>query len=82
MKTVVILPGAAKFLRRNRTEAERIIGKIEAYAERPEAQANNVKRLTGSTALRLRVGDFRVIFEETGTEMIVTKIGPRGSVYD
>ena len=82
MKTVVILPAAAKFLRRNRADAERIISKIEAYADDPKAQANNVKRLAGSTALRLRVGDFRVIFEETETEVIVTKIGPRGSVYD
>jgi mRNA interferase RelE/StbE len=32
--------------------------------------------------MRLRVGDYRVIFEETADEMIVTKIGPRGSVYD
>ena len=82
MKTVVILSAAAKFLRRNKADAERIIGKIEAYAVDPGAQANNVKRLTGSTALRLRIGDFRVVFEETETEMIVTKIGPRGSVYD
>jgi len=41
-----------------------------------------VKALTGSTAKRLRIGDFRAIFEETETEIIVTRIGPRGSVYD
>src|SRR6185437_15995711 len=32
--------------------------------------------------LSWRLGDYRVVFEETGTELIVTKIGPRGSVYD
>lgn len=42
----------------------------------------NVKKLVGSAALRLRVGDFGVVFEETETEIIVTRIGPRGSVYD
>lgn len=82
MKAVIVLPAAAKFLRRNRAESARIISKIEGYAADPAPFANNVKRLAGSTALRLRIGDFRVIFEETETEIVVTKIGPRGSVYD
>jgi mRNA interferase RelE/StbE len=82
MKRVVILPAAAKTLRKHRAVAERILRKIEAYAANPAAQKNNVKALTGSTAKRLRIGDFRAIFEETETEIIVTRIGPRGSVYD
>jgi DNA-binding XRE family transcriptional regulator len=48
----------------------------------PAAHANNVSRLVGSTACRLRIGDFRVIFEETDTDIIVTKFAPRGNVYD
>ncbi len=82
MKTVVFLPAAAKALRKHRSEASRIVAKISAYAEEPSSVANNVKALAGSSALRLRVGDFRVVFEETGDEIIVTKIGPRGSIYD
>jgi mRNA interferase RelE/StbE len=82
MKRVVILPAAAKWLRRHRSQAARILAKIETYAENPAAQVNNVKALQGSTALRLRVGEFRVIFEEDAEEIIVTKIGPRGGVYD
>jgi mRNA interferase RelE/StbE len=82
MKRIVILPAAAKSLRRHRSDAGRILSKIEAYAENPQSQANNVKALQGSTGLRLRVGDFRVVFEETAAEVIVTKIGPRGGVYD
>ena len=82
MKTVVILPAAARALRRHRSEAPRIVAKIEAYAQAPSSMANNVKALAGSSALRLRVGDFRVVFEETEDEIIVTKIGPRGSVYE
>lgn len=81
MKTVVILPVAAKGLHRQRSKAEHILTKIEAYAASPESQANNVRMLAGSTAKRLPIGDFRVIFEETETEIIVSKIGPRGSVY-
>ena len=82
MKSVVILPQAAKALRRHRSDAERIIAKIEVYAADPAEQANNVTRMVGSTAWRLRVGDYRVVFEETDTEIIVSRIGPRGSVYE
>jgi len=49
---------------------------------RPRSLANKVKVLQGSTGLRLRVGEYRVIFEETDSEIIVTEIGPRGSFYD
>lgn len=82
MKAVVFLPGAAKALRKHRADAARIVAKIEDYAADPAAQANNLKMLPGATAKRLRVGDYRVVFEETETEVIVTRIGPRGSVYD
>jgi mRNA interferase RelE/StbE len=77
-KAVVILPAAARALRRHRSE----LSKIEAYAEDPAGLANSVRKVVGSSALRLRVGDYRVIFEETETEIIVTRIGPRGSIYD
>ena len=44
--------------------------------------ANNVTQLVGSTAKRPRVGDFRVIFEETDAAFIVPKFGPRGSIHE
>ena len=37
--------------------------------------------LRGLPFKRLRVGDFRVLFEETETEIIVSDIGPRGAIY-
>jgi len=37
------------------------LSKIEAYAEDPVSQANNVKALKDYGAIRLRVGDWRVI---------------------
>jgi mRNA interferase RelE/StbE len=58
------------------------MAKVEAYAADPKSQANNIKAMKGSQAVRLRVGEYRVIFEETPDEVIVTKIGPRGGVYD
>ncbi len=81
MKTVRFLPPAQKALRTHRNVAERLIRKIEDYAANPAAFPK-VRQLTGSTAKRLRVGDYRVLFEESDDEIIVTTIGPRGSVYE
>lgn len=62
--------------------AKRIREKVLQLAADPAAQANNVKRLQGSEAYRLRVGDYRVIFTDDGLILTVTKIGPRGDVYE
>lgn len=61
---------------------KRILEKIEQYATDPTSLANNVTRLTGKPAIRLRVGDWRVIMDDTGAVLDVLKIGPRGGVYD
>jgi mRNA interferase RelE/StbE len=45
--------------------------------------ANNVKALKGATGnFRLRIGDWRVIFSETGEVIAVIKVAPRGGAYD
>jgi mRNA-degrading endonuclease RelE of RelBE toxin-antitoxin system len=44
--------------------------------------ANNVKRLSGVHALRLRVGGYRVIFCETAETITILDIGPRGDIYE
>jgi mRNA interferase RelE/StbE len=64
-----------------RNVAERVIARIEQYAADPDSLAANVRRLRGSRALRLRVGEPRVIFTVEGDTMTVIKVGPRGSVY-
>jgi mRNA interferase RelE/StbE len=58
--------------------------KVEQLAADPFAPNNNVKRLKGIDASRLRVGDWRVVYEvDRRTIMIfVIRIGPRGSVYE
>jgi mRNA interferase RelE/StbE len=58
------------------------MSKIEAYAADPPAFANVTTELRGRSGKRLRIGDFRVLFEETATEIIVYEIGPRGGVYE
>lgn len=82
MKVVRYTADAARDLRRHGNMAARIRRALTDYAEDGQARANNVTRLVGSTALRLRVGDFRVIFEESATELLVTKIGPRSDIYE
>jgi len=79
MKTVSFTRSAAADLRTYRSDAKRIVSKIERYAQ---TGAGDVTQLVSSTAFRLRIGTFRAIFEETETEVIVTKIAPRGDVYE
>ena len=64
-----------------RNTALRIRDKIAEFAADPASQANNVRALQGSSELRLRVGDWRVVMED-GVVLDVLRIGPRGSVYD
>ena len=61
--------------------ARRIVSKIEAYADDPAAQRNNVKQLIGREGIRLRVGDWRVIMHD-GEVLDILEIGPRGGIYD
>jgi mRNA interferase RelE/StbE len=81
MKRVILLDPAVAAMRKHRNVAARIAGKLKAYAENPASVANQVTELRGLPLKRLRVGDFRVLFEETDTEIIVSDIGPRGSIY-
>jgi len=82
MKEVVYKPLARKALRHMPANtARRIVGKIEAYTTDPASQQNNVKALKGRDAIRLRVGDWRVIMQD-GVVLDIIDIGPRGDIYD
>ncbi len=59
----------------------RIIGKLEVFAANPKALANQVKRLQGDPLLRLRVGNYRVLFTEDGIVITVIQVGHRKDVY-
>jgi mRNA interferase RelE/StbE len=72
---------ALKDLKTYREMKLRVMKAIAEYAAETMSHANQVKRLAGSSVKRLRVGGFRVLFEETETQIIVTKIAPRGNVY-
>ena len=78
MKTVVYTTDALAALRKHRNVAQSIVAKIRRYAD---SSVGDIKKLTGSTGKRLRVGEYRVIFEESADRITVTVIGPRGSIY-
>jgi mRNA interferase RelE/StbE len=82
MKLIAYSKDALKSLRRMPTNtAQRIRSKIEAYANDPASQANNIRPLKGRDGIRLRIGDWRVIMQD-GIVLDVLEIGPRGSIYD
>ena len=80
---VTYTKAAAKALSRMPAKTAQLIrSKIEQYAADPTSLANNVKALQGRPGYRLRVGDYRVIFDQDGSVMDVLQIGPRGDVYE
>ena len=82
MKSIIYTRTAATALRRHANRAKLIRTKIAQYAGDASSQANNVKRLVGVDAKRLRIGDFRAIFTETNDTITVLDIGPRGGIYE
>lgn len=82
MRTVVYTASALRDLKRHGNVAGRVRKALNEYVADQQAHANNVTQLVGSTGFRMRIGDFRAIFETTETTIIVTKIAPRGAAYD
>lgn len=83
MRRVTFSKAATKSLRRLPPKtAELIVGKVELYARDPQTLAANVKALRGMPGLmRLRVGDWRVIFTEDLEVVAVSAVAARGDVY-
>lgn len=73
---------AENFLKKvQRKQRETIITKIHQYADDPQSLKNMVKKLQNSPFSRLRVGNYRVIFDEDGNVLLVERIETRGNVY-
>ena len=67
---------AEKFLNRQPPHIQRRIR--AAIAALP---LGDVKKLTGMPYYRLRVGDFRVLFDRDGNILTIVRIDSRGQVY-
>ena len=78
-KTLIYMPEAGKaFLRLPDAVQESFTRKLLLYGLTGQG---DVKRMVGQDALRLRDGDYRVIFEETTTSLTIVGVGHRGQVY-
>jgi mRNA interferase RelE/StbE len=73
---------AGQFLALSTEVQDRIEAKIDQLAMNPSALANQIKPLKGVRALRLRVGDYRVIFTDEGMILMILKVGHRRDVYE
>lgn len=83
MKVVAYSKSASRaLLRMPRNEAMRIRGKIDQYAADPRSLASQVKKMKGRAGYRLRVGDWRVIFDEDDKVIAIEEIASRGSIYE
>ena len=84
MYGIVFSRSAGKALRKTpRDIAVRIRARLDRIATDPYARHANVSRLRNRQAYRLRLGDWRVIYEIHGDGLIilVVRIGPRGEAY-
>ena len=85
MYAVLFSRAAIKVLRRMPRNTARLIrSKIDGLALDPYAPNNNVKKLVGRPGYRLRVGDWRVIYDlDNGLRILsVERIAPRGGAYE
>lgn len=79
MKEIRYTSAAASDLRQYRSVAKRLMAKLERYGQ---TGTGDVTQLVGSNAKRLRDGDLRMIFVESESQILVTKIAPRGQIYE
>lgn len=67
---------AAKFLsKQDKITQRRIINAIN------KLPSGDVVKLQGRSGYRLRVGDFRIIFDANGNILYIEKIDNRGQIY-
>ena len=81
MKKIRFLPNVPAEIRAiDKRNAMKILEAIHGYAA---TAAGDVKTLSGQFEglLRLRVGNYRVLFDETAEAVTIHRVGERGKVY-
>ncbi len=81
-RTIVYAPEAAREIDAlDGTIRERVEAALRTLAVSPGALRNQIKRLNGYPALRLRVGDWRIIFKHGEHEIVVLAVAHRSEAY-
>ena len=84
MYTIITTRSFAKVLSRLPVNwQKRIVDKIKEVAVDPYGRHNNVTRLQGRDGYRLRIRDWRVIYElhDDHLELWALEVGARGGIY-
>jgi mRNA interferase RelE/StbE len=82
MKTVRFTVGTAMDLRRHRDMAPGVRTAIGDYAAGEGSYAGDVTQLAEPAVRRMRIGGFRLIFDETGSDILVAKFTPSGGANE
>ena len=77
MFKIIYSKKAEKFLKRQDKITQKRL--VTAISQLP--LAGDIKRLQGTNGYRLRVGDFRVLFDVNGVIIDIIEIGSRGQIY-
>jgi mRNA interferase RelE/StbE len=64
-----------------RNLAQTIEKKIALLADDPYASNNNATKLQGREGYRLRIGDWRVLYDLHNGRILILDIKPRGGAY-
>ncbi len=79
MKTIVLQSLAAKTLdKMNQTARMQILDAIHTYAM---TGRGDTKAMAGSPTVRMRTGDFRIIFDEDPEKITILALGHRREIY-
>lgn len=82
--TIIIKQQAKKKLQSlSRPDRFRLADKIELLGENPDNTELDIKKLEGEPYYRMRVGNWRVIFDRQDEVSVIAieKIKPRGDAY-
>ena len=74
---IVYSKKAVKFLKKQDKSTQNRI--MEAISDLP--LSGDIKKLQGVNGYRLRVGDYRVLFDMNGIIIDIIEIGNRGQIY-